>query len=236
MTATVILTRPKAQSDDFAAQLAARWAEPLNIVISPLMRIIPLTPRIGALDEVILTSANGVAAAERLKIPTGTPAWCVGKKTGALASEAGFLPRVGLGDADGLVAMIIAAKPKGRLMHLRGKHTRGAVKDRLRDAGLDCEELVTYDQQAQMLNKEAQMALDGQKHVIFPLFSPRTATILSEQGPFSAPVHVIALSNAVAEALGGDTAEQVTVAERPDSEAMLNATIGALRAQSCRSA
>jgi uroporphyrinogen-III synthase len=100
---------------------------------------------------------------------------------------------------------------------------------------LDCEELVTYDQQAQMLNKDAELALNGQKPVIFPLFSPRTATILSEQGPFFAPLHVIALSKAVAEALGGDTAEQVTVAERPDGPSMLNATIGVLRAQSGRS-
>ena len=235
MTATVILTRPKTQSDNFAAQIAARWAEPLNIVISPLMRIIPLTPRIDALDEVIFTSAHGVEAAERLKVPKGTPAWCVGNKTGALAREAGFVPRVGPGDADGLVAMIIAAKPKGRLVHLRGKHTRGAVKDRLCDAGLDCEERVAYDQQAQMLNKEAEMALSGQKPIIFPLFSPRTATILSGQGPFFAPLHVIALSKQVEEALSGDAVQQVTVAERPDGPAMLDATIGVLRAQACRS-
>jgi uroporphyrinogen-III synthase len=156
----------------------------------------------------------------------------VGEKTGALAREAGFVPHIGPGDADGLIAGMIATRPQGRLVHLRGKHTRGAVKDRLREAGLDCEDFVTYDQQPQMLNKDAQLALDAQEPVIFPLFSPRTATILREQGPFCAPVHVIALSKAVADAYGSDTARQVTVAMRPDLPAMLTATVDALRAQS----
>ncbi len=232
MTASLIITRPEAQSESFAAEIAARWAGPLNIVISPLLRIIPLTPDIGAVDELIFTSANGVEAAQRLNIPNGLRAWCVGDRTGDLAKAAGFVPHVGPGDADGLVDTIIANKPKGRLVHLRGKHARGAVKDRLREAGLDCEDFVTYDQQPQMLNKDAQLALDAQEPVIFPLFSPRTATILRKQGPFCAPVHVIALSKAVADAFGSDTARQVTVAMRPDLPAMLTATVDALRAQS----
>ena len=230
MTANLILTRPKAQCDSFAAQIAARWTGPLNIVISPLLRIIPLTPRIGAVDAVIFTSANGVDAAQRLNIPKGIPAWCVGDKTAALAQEAGFVPHVGPGDADGLVDAIIAAKPAGHLVHVRGKHTRGAVKDRLCAAGLNCVDLVTYDQQQLLLNKEAELVLNAQEPVIFPLFSQRTAAILDAQGPFCAPVHVIALSDTVAEAFNQDAAVQVLVARRPDMAAMLAATVDALGA------
>jgi uroporphyrinogen-III synthase len=232
MTASLIITRPEAQSESFAAEMAARWEGPLYIVISPLLRVIPLVPAIGAVEELIFTSANGVEAAQRLNIRKGLRAWCVGDKTGDLAKAAGFMPHVGPGDADGLVDTIIAVKPKGRLVHLRGKHSRGAVTSRLREAGVDCEDFVTYDQQPQMLNKDAQRALDGQKPVFFPLFSPRTATILREQGPFSAPVHVIALSKAVADAFGQNTARQITVADRPDMPAMLTATVDALHAQS----
>lgn len=232
MTATMILTRPKAQSDSFAAETAARWSAPLEVVISPLMRIIPLTPRIDSVDVVIFTSAHGVEAAQRLNIPKGIPAWCVGEKTGTLAQEAGFVPHIGPGDADGLIAGIIAARPQGCLVHLRGKHTRGAVKDRLRAAGLDCADVIAYDQQPQMLNNDAKRALDAQEPVIFPLFSPRTATILRKQGPFYAPVHVIALSQAVAEAFGYGSTRQITVAKHPDMPAMLDATLDALHAHS----
>ncbi|KQI73882.1 hypothetical protein AN191_01865 [Loktanella sp. 5RATIMAR09] len=228
----MILTRPEAQSDSFAGEVRACWSGPLEVVISPLLRIVPMAPRIGSVDAVIFTSANGVEAAERLNIPKGVPAWCVGEKTGALAQGAGFVPHIGPGDADGLIASIIAAQPNGRLVHLRGKHARGAVKDRLRAAGLDCADFIAYDQQPQMLNNDAKRALDAQEPVIFPLFSPRTATILHQQGPFSAPVHVIALSQAVADGFGGGSARQVTVATRPDMPAMLTATLDALRAHS----
>lgn len=232
MTATLIITRPKPQSESFAAKIAARWSAPLDVVISPLMRIVPLNPRIDAVDAVIFTSANGVEAAERLSIPKGIPAWCVGEKTAVLAQEAGFVPHIGPGDADGLIARIIADRPNGRLVHLRGKHTRGAVKDRLRAAGLDCADFVAYDQQPQMLNNDAKRALAAQEPVVLPLFSPRTATILRKQGSFCAPVHVIALSQAVAEALGYGVPWQITVATRPDLPAMLDATLVALHAQS----
>ena len=232
MTASLIITRSKAQSESFAGELAARWAGPLNIIISPLLEIVPLTPTIGAVDELILTSANGVEAAQRLNMPKGHRAWCVGDKTGELAKAAGFVPHVGPGDADGLVDMIIAIKPEGRLVHLRGKHARGAVTSRLRAAGVDCQDFITYDQQPQTLNKDARRALDGQKPVVFPLFSPRTATILREQGPFCAPVHVIALSASVADAFGQEAAQQVRVADRPDMPAMLTATIDVLHAHS----
>lgn len=232
MTATMILTRPEAQSDSFAAEVLARWSGPLEVVISPLLRIVPLTPGIDFFEAVIFTSAHGVEAAERLNIRKGIPAWCVGEKTGTLAQEAGFVPHIGPGNAEGLIASMIAARPQGRLVHLRGKHTRGAVKDRLRAAGLDCADVIAYDQQPQMLNNDAKRALDAQEPVIFPLFSPRTATILHQQGPFSAPMHVIALSHAVADAFDKGSARQVTVATRPDLPAMLTATLDALHAHS----
>ncbi len=235
MTPTLILTRPAAQSESFAADIAARWDGPLYIVQSPLIEIVPLQVSCDHPDAVVFTSANGVSAAKRFGLPDGLTAWCVGTKTADVARAAGFAPIIGPGDADGLVADIIAAKPAGRLAHIRGRHARGDVCARLIQAGVNCKDVVAYDQQEQPLSDLAKSALSGTMPLIFPLFSPRTAAILSKQGPFAAPIHAVALSQAVAEALATELVDSLSVAPVPDAAAMLDATLAAMRAQFGRS-
>ncbi|EBA14223.1 uroporphyrinogen-III synthase [Roseobacter sp. CCS2] len=228
---TVILTRPKAQSARFATKLKAQWDGPLEIIIAPLIEIVPVAATCDVPDAIIFTSANGVSASERLGLPRGLTAWCVGSKTAELARTAGFAPVVGPGDADGLVADIIAAKPTGALAHIRGKHARGDVSARLNAAGITCADVVVYDQRALNLTQEVKRAVAAQSLVIFPLFSPRTATILNGEGPFDAAVHVVALSDAVKSAVSPKVATQITVAASPDGNAMLSATLSVMRTQ-----
>ena len=215
----------------FAAELAAQWGGPLRVIHAPLIEIAPIKADCEAPDAVIFTSANGVAAAASLHLPKEVQAWCVGPKTAELAQAAGFVPTVGPGDAEGLVSDIIAAKPLGRLAHIRGRHARGEISARLNTAGISCMDVVAYDQIEQPLTTEAKKALAGADPVFLPLFSPRTATILNKQGPFAAPVHVIALSEAVKAAVSAEVANRVTLAERPDGQAMLAAVLAALQAQ-----
>lgn len=235
MTPTVILTRPKAQSESFAAQLRARWDGPIDIIIAPLIAIVPVAVTCDAPDAVIFTSTNGVSASAKLGLPKGLTAWCVGAKTAELAAAAGFEPITGPGDADGLVAKIIAARLDGPLAHIRGRHARGDVSARLNAAGISCVDVVAYDQKACQLTQEARQAVVAKKSVIFPLFSPRTATILNSEGPFAAEIHAVALSAAVQSAISSEVTEQITVAAHPDGTAMLNATLDVLRAQIGRS-
>lgn len=234
MTPTVILTRPKAQSESFATELLAQWDGPIEIIHAPLIEIVPVDARCKTPDAVIFTSANGVSASKRLGLPKGLSAWCVGSKTAELARAAGFEPVRGPGDADGLVRQIIAANPRGRLAHIRGMHARGDVSARLNEAGITCEDVVAYDQKARPLTLEALSAVSAQKCVVLPLFSPRTATILNSEGPFVAAVHVIALSEAVKSAISPEIVKQVTLAESPDGNAMLSATLDVLRSQTGR--
>lgn len=235
MTPILIMTRPKAQSESFAATIVARWGGALRIIHSPLIDIVPLAADCAAPDAVIFTSANGVAAARKLDLPPGLTAWCVGPRTAELALASGFVPIVGPGDADGLVADIISAKPSGKLAHIRGTHARGQISERLNDAGLVCQDVVAYDQRELPLSSEARLALAATDPVFFPLFSPRTATILWNQGPFSAPVHTIALSEAVKMTVPRRHAGAVSVAQSPDGEAMRAAVLAALGAQIGRS-
>jgi uroporphyrinogen-III synthase len=229
MMPTLIVTRPIAQSESFAASVMAAWDGPLNLIVSPLIEIVPLPATIPDVDSVIFTSANGVSAARSLGLPAGLKAWCVGDRTAQIAKQAGFDPIIGPGDAEGLVARLIVAQPTGIIAHIRGMHARGDVSARLNAAGVNCVDVVAYDQQSCALTPQAHMALFADEPVIFPLFSPRTSTILSKQGPFKAPVHIIALSDAVKSAVDPALGWDIAVASTPDADAMKLATLAALR-------
>lgn len=231
MTPTVILTRPKAQSERFADELIAQWGGALAIIHAPLIKIVPVAASCAKPDGVIFTSANGVSAAKRLGLPKGLAAWCVGSKTAELARAAGFVPTTGPGDAAGLVSTIIAAKPSGKFAHIRGKHARGDVSARLNAAGIRCEDVVAYDQVALSLTSEAKSVLSAQQSVIFPLFSPRTASILNNAGPFVAEVHIVALSEVVRQAVAPEMSQQITLATAPNGKAMLLATLQILKGE-----
>lgn len=229
MTPILIVTRPAAQSASFAREIAALWDGPLRIIQSPLIEIVFYAPHMDQPDAVIFTSANGVTAAGLLDLPKGLTAWCVGEKTGQIAAKAGFDPVIGPGDADGLARKIIADAPKGRLLHIRGRHTRGEICEKLTAAGLHCHDVIAYDQKALPLSAEAVKALGGTDPVVFPLFSPRTATILTMQGPFAAHVHGVAISETAKRALDMQHVSGVRLAARPDNAAMIDATIATLR-------
>ena len=225
MTPILIMTRPTAQSENFASELVARWGQPLRIIYAPLIEIVLQESAFAHADAVIFTSANGVSAAAQFELPKGLPAWCVGSRTAEVAGLAGFASIEGPGTADGLVGRIIDAKPIGSLAHIRGTHARGEVSARLNAAGIPCADVVAYDQRELAFTKEAQDALAGEDPVIFPLFSPRTAAILTKQGPFAAPVAVVAMSEAVQDALDPVYAMRAVVAQKPDAAAMIEATL-----------
>jgi uroporphyrinogen-III synthase len=231
MPPVLIMTRPAPQAAAFADAVMARWAGELRVIQSPLLVIqpVPIGQDLTTISGLILTSGHGVAAAVAAALPRGLPAYCVGEQTAQAAAKAGFDAITGPGDAARLVDKIIGRRPAGILAHVRGRHTRGDVSARLVAAGIACVDVIAYDQTAQPLSAEALAALHGADPVILPLFSPRTATILAEQGPFTAPVHLIVISNAVQSA-AVVSVKSLSVAANPDAAAMLDATITRLRA------
>ncbi len=229
-TPTLIVTRPDQQGDNFAADVVARWGAPVRIVKSPLLKIVPVSVAPVKPDAVIFTSTNAVVCAGTLNLLRGMTAWCVGKKTAKAAKEAGFAPIIGPGDAEGLTHDIVSAAPTGRLAHVRGRHARGDICRQLNAAGLSCTDVIVYDQVPLALSIQAQHLLAATEPLIFPLFSPRTAAILSKQGPFAAPIHIVALSDAVQSAVQLQGEMHMSVAVRPDATAMMGATLAVLTA------
>lgn len=223
----VLLTRPAAAGDRFAADLAAAFGDRIVTLSSPLIAPRFLTPDLPAgAAALILTSETGAEAAGRLRAGGAAlpaRAWCVGDRTASAARAAGFEGISAQGDADALVALILSRGERGPLLHLHGRETRGDVAARLAAAGVTATGVAVYAQEAQPLSPAARAALDGAGPVIVPLFSPRTAELFAATAPHRAALWLAALSPAVAAAVADLPAARRVTATTPDAAGMLAA-------------
>jgi uroporphyrinogen-III synthase len=142
----LLLTRPRPAARRFLDACEEALWEPIPAILSPVLAIRPLLLEVGERPAaLILTSENGAARAGELGL-AGLPAWCVGPRTAQAAREAGLEAVEAGPDAEGLLAALLAARPQGPLLHLRGEHARGDLAPRLRAGGLEAREAVAYAQ------------------------------------------------------------------------------------------
>lgn len=223
----ILLTRPEASSRRMAGLWAALFDGQVGFCISPLMdiRFDPRLPDLSGIKTLIFTSTNGVAAYVEANGPRSLPCYTVGDATARAAREAGMQTISAGGNADSLVARILEDQATGPMLHLRGAHARGEIAERLSGQGCPVSQAIVYSQHALPLTAQAQSLLAGEKPVILPLFSPRTATLMGA-GPFDAPIYVITISEAVADALLFEV-DHCAIAAQPDFETVTT-EIGAL--------
>lgn len=223
MPPLLIVTRPLETGKVFADQVCKKFG-PVDAVFSPGLKIVPMAASVAPnVAHLIFTSANGVAQADRLSLPKTAHAWCVGRKTAETAAALGFATTNGGGDAFQLIETVKIAAPRGKIMHVAGQYRQGDVSATLRRSGLDCEELVAYDQQVCAPSLDFRNALLGDRPLVIPLFSARSG--LSFLGiERRAPVHIIAISRTVAEMVSDWHVDTVTCAESPDGPAMVDET------------
>lgn len=220
---TILLTRPLAQSQRFAAMVG-------GAVISPLMVPEFLSPPLPQRDfaAVVLTSETGVEAARRISAagaPLPKRAFCVGDRTAKAAQAAGFDAISAQGDANALLALLVGQNITGPLLVLHAEDTAGDVQNRLVSAGIETVSAVTYRQKPQPLTTEAEALLQSDAPIILPIFSPRSAHLLAAEirrVGSKAPLWLAALSPAVAQAFDLPIA-LIQIAARPDAAAMLAA-------------
>lgn len=221
----LLLLRPKAQGERFAAQVRERFGNGVAVTLAPLQEIHPLG---FSLPEpppqgVIFTSENSVEACGGNAKLNGLPVWCVGRRTADTAQTYGFKLRGCFPDADTLVAELIRTDLPEPLLLARGTHARGDIAERLRTKGASCDEIIVYDQIDLPL---APAALDGlmqSDRTTVPLFSPRSAALFSAAlKAFRPSLHIVALSKAVLAAYTGPS-EKSVIATEPTGTAMLSA-------------
>jgi uroporphyrinogen-III synthase len=221
-TPLLLLTRPRAASERVAAGVTG-----VEVAICPLMEIVGTGAAVDldGIAGLILTSQNALPFIPRADLP----AYCVGPQTAEAAARAGFDARVTGPDADGLVAALIAARPKGRLLHCHGAHLRGDIAGRLAEAGLPVAAVAVYDQVTVPPGADFAAAI-ARPGLIVPLYSPRSARVFAEAaGGLPPDAIVLALSPAVAAALPAPMRAQAQVLPHPDGTAM-DAALGAVLA------
>ena len=189
MSARVVLTRPENSSRQVLAACETALGKAVLAEVSPILRIIPVGgwPDLTAFQAVLLSSVHGVQG--RLD---GLRAYCVGNRTAMAAEKAGAKVVMTAQDADHLPEDI----PERRVMYLRGSHVSTDLATRY-----GCSEKIVYDQHSIPLTKAALNALTGEKQVILPLFSPRSARLVAKEvAQLGQKVHIIAMSGSIAEA------------------------------------
>ena len=223
--AILVLTRPLEASLRFLAQVEEQAGLEVRSIISPLFEVVEMSAVVETSGkELVLTSANGVSGAKRLGFERGSKAYCVGARTAEVAELAGFDAISAEGNADDLVRLIADERSTQTLVHVHGEHTRGNVAERLNELGFHCESVTTYRQVICPPSEALINALHGNDPLLVPLFSPRSALIFGLAEDIRAPLHVIAMSQAVAAEVSDLGADTVRVVENPETQAMVAAT------------
>ncbi len=215
-TPTLLLTRPRALSEEFAADLTGA-----DVVIAPLMEIVATgaAVQMDGVKGLIFTSQNAVPFAPAC----GLPAYCVGPRTAQIAQAAGFQVQVVERDADALVQALKDHPPQGSLLHIHGTHVRGDIAARLTAAGTQTNGVAAYDQKPCAPDTAFRTALT-RAPLIVPLFSPRSAALFAQAAPIvTATTQIIALSHAVVDALPVNLRVQTQVLSAPNGVEMARA-------------
>ena len=215
----ILLTRPRVQSERFAAQLQ----DLAETLILPLQEIVPTgpVPKLNGFEALIFTSENAVRIFAEACARRDLPTWCVGTRTAKTATDLGFLSQEGGGSAEALINAITQAAPSGPLLHLHGRHTRGSVAKHLSERGIRTEAAEIYEQRA--TDPEQPIAPLGRGcRVIAPLFSPRSAQLLADHVPDDAENWSFpCLSEAVRAALPDTLRQKADVAQETTANAMV---------------
>ncbi len=224
------MTRPLESAKHFVAQLPAEARDLIMPIYSPLIGI---EPSVGGLDfgdarGLIFTSTNGVRIAAGLTDQRDTPCYCVGKATTQAALNAGWQAECAGENSDALIRTLHQMQPAAPLLHIRGRHTRGAVAARLTALGCTTTDLVIYDQPLLALSDKAQQALASDAPILVPLFSPRTARHFANIVTIRAPLFLAGLSDAVAEPVKALNYNQLCVAAQPDIKSMTRCIVALL--------
>lgn len=211
---TLLLTRPHASAQAFAAALDPALLAEVRLCVSPLLRIVDLgvQPDVAGYAGVIFTSVHGVNFGPKGR---GQRAYCVGAGTAKAAEDRGWqLCRVAE-TAQELIKGFYAHPQEGDFLHLSGTYRRGDIAEHLTEFGIKTDVVVIYDQRLCPLSPEAQQVLGGEEEVILPLFSARTARQFADQVHSFRHVRGVAISQAVAQEVEHLPFSTLLVAQAP---------------------
>ena len=225
----VVITRPQSDGERTAAALRARGHE---VLVTPLMRVEPVTPDLhGKWGAVIITSANAPSAiadnsarAALIKLPL----FAVGQRSAEAARQAGFMEVTSAGgDVRDLVRTLLArrADAKAPLLYLAGEDRAADLLGELSTRGIAAEMRIVYRAVIAPFPPALIEALKAGEVDAVMHFSRRSADnyVIGARKAgidrLALAVRHFCLSAQVAEPLAG--ANRVAVAARPDEAALI---------------
>ncbi len=222
----LLITRPRPAAERFRAQAENALGPFAATVIAPLQRIVPL-PLVDAPqahEEIILTSENGaLALRDALPARTGR-VWCVGQRTAQAARQAGFDVVDTRATAAELADALLRRQTTAPLVHVSGRHRQGDLAAILGAQGRPVRTLEIYDQEEVPLPEQALALLRQPADIVAPLFSPRSAALLSRAaGGRKARLHAVPISSAAARNWEPLAGEYMAIATRPDANGVIAA-------------
>ncbi len=238
---TVLLTRPKEESERLATLLSAQG---IKAVIEPLLTPVPsFAPRpvAGGVRALMLTSANALKAMEARREALADlmkrPVFCVGARTAATARAFGFMDVVAAdGDGQALAARLRSALPPAPepILHLCGFHVAGKAGTILQASGYKIVPWSVYKAvAAPALSQTTRDKLKTGEIEAALFFSPRTAAVFGDllrqekMEDVCRPMLALGLSEAVATPLRLLPFGRVDVAAHPSEDEMVSALMRA---------
>lgn len=216
----ILITRPEPGASTTAARLAAMGHDPL---IAPCLAIKPIALNLPqAPAAIIITSSQAIPA-----LPAAyhnIPVFCVGDATAGRLRAAGFSSVASAaGDAHDLYNLIIARRLPGTYLLAVGERHGLALAKNLRLAGLTLVRRTVYTAAPlRSLPGDAAAALNANTVNAALFYSAESVrSFIRLKPPNTASINALALSPAVASALGGLPWAQIHVALAPTEADLL---------------
>ena len=228
MPIPLLITRPQAQSEEFAAQVEAACPGRFEPIISPLLEIRPepASVDLSGAQALLFSSRNGVREFAKRSTDRTLPALCVGDATAQEATALGFSAMSANGDASGLAALAAQSylPDFGFMLHFRGAESAGDVAGSLMGEGIPAEERIIYDQFPLYLSAEVKQKLDKTRAIAI-VFSPRSANLLADEisAIDTSQLDILAISQNAAQPMGSANTGKIYVSKLPNIQAILQA-------------
>ena len=241
MSRAVAVLRPEPGNAATAAAIEAAGLTAIRLPLFEIHAIDWTPPDVTRFDALLLTSANAVRAlADRGVVAqyAQLPVLAVGDRTAQEAEEAGFgKVSSAAGALNDLVNAIAISKLKGPLFHPTGRHQSGDLAKALAPLGVMVATAKIYDMVAiEALPADILAALsDGSISAVLA-YSRRTAEIFAALAAGlelsqRRRIAMLCLSEAVAGPLLEAHFHRISLADRPDEDAMMALALAVAREQ-----
>ncbi len=182
-------------------------------------------PPLEGYEALIVTSSHAILALTTAGSKPSARCYCVGDATTRLALQSGLDAQMAGLTAQELAETLKWKKPDGPVLYLRGRHVAFDLLGTLHEAGMMVDEAIVYDQLDCPLTPAAVALLGAANPVIVPIFSARSAKLFLDECPEDATIHVVAISQSVADLVPLARRTGLTIASAPNASSMAAAVL-----------